>query len=198
MKRLFDVIFSFFGLILLLPLFIIVALSIKMDDSGPIFFKQKRIGRNFRPFFIYKFRTMVEGADKKGLPITSEGDKRVTAVGRILRKLKIDELPQLINVLKGDMSLVGPRPEVERYVDLHMKEYREILKVRPGITDVSSIAYRNEEEVLGNQADPEWYYNNIVLPEKIRLSQQYFKDASFFYDVKLIFKTLFRIFLVFP
>jgi len=198
MKRFFDILFSFIGLLMLLPLFTVVPILIKLDGTGPIFFKQERVGRNFKRFAIYKFRTMVEDAPKKGLLITSSGDKRVTNVGKILRRLKIDELPQLINVLKGDMSLVGPRPEVEKYVELYKKDYSEILKVRPGITDTSSIAYSNEEDVLRKWADPELYYMNVVLPEKIRLSQEYLKQHSCCQDMKLIFKTLFRVFLSFP
>jgi len=198
MKRVFDIFFSLIGLLISLPLFAVVGILIKIDSTGPVFFRQERIGRNFERFAIFKFRTMVLDAEKKGLSITSNTDKRVTRVGKILRKLKMDELPQLINVLRGDMSLVGPRPEVERYVELYKKDYREILKVRPGITDVSSILYRDEEGVLGDQADPESYYVRVVLPQKIKLSQEYLKKSSFSHDVKLILKTLFRVFLVLP
>ena len=198
MKRLFDIFFSLIGLLILLPLFAVVGILIKIDSTGPVFFRQARIGRNFERFAIFKFRTMVVDAEEKGLSITSRMDNRVTKVGKILRKVKMDELPQLINVLKGDMSLVGPRPEVEKYVELYKKDYSEILKVRPGITDVSSILYRDEEGVLGDQADPESYYLTVVLPQKIRLSQDYLKQRSFSHDVKLILKTLFRVFLVLP
>jgi lipopolysaccharide/colanic/teichoic acid biosynthesis glycosyltransferase len=152
------------------------------------------MGRNFRRFIIYKFRTMVVDAEKNGLRITSGGDHRVTRAGRVFRKLKIDELPQLINVLKGDMSLVGPRPEVEEYVKLYEKDYREILKRRPGITDVSSIIFREEEAVLKNQIDPEGYYKEILLPEKIRLSKEYIENSSFLYDLKLVLNTIHKIF----
>jgi lipopolysaccharide/colanic/teichoic acid biosynthesis glycosyltransferase len=198
MKRVFDIFFSLIGLLISLPLFAVVGILIKIDSTGPVFFRQERIGRNFERFAIFKFRTMVLDAEKKGLSITSNTDERVTRVGKILRKLKMDELPQLINVLRGDMSLVGPRPEVERYVELYKKDYREILKVRPGITDVSSILYRDEEGVLGDQADPESYYVRVVLPQKIKLSQEYLKKSSFSHDVKLILKTLFRVFLALP
>jgi lipopolysaccharide/colanic/teichoic acid biosynthesis glycosyltransferase len=194
MKRLFDILFSFIGLLLLQPLFVVTAIMIKVDSAGPVFFRQGRVGKNFRRFMIYKFRTMVVDAEKKGLRITSGGDRRVTRVGRMLRKFKIDELPQLFNVLKGDMSLVGPRPEVEEYVKLYEKDYREILKKRPGITDVSSIIFREEEAVLENQVDPEGYYKKILLPEKIRLAKEYIGNSSFLYDLKLILTTLHEIF----
>jgi lipopolysaccharide/colanic/teichoic acid biosynthesis glycosyltransferase len=193
MKRLFDILFSFIGLLLLQPLFVVIAILIKVDSRGPIFFKQGRIGKNFRRFIIYKFRTMVVDAEEKGLRITSGGDHRITRVGRILRKFKIDELPQLFNVLKGDMSFVGPRPEVEEYVKLYEKDYREILRRRPGITDVSSIIFREEEAVLKNQIDPEGYYKKILLPEKIRLAKEYIENSSFLYDLKLILNTLHKI-----
>jgi lipopolysaccharide/colanic/teichoic acid biosynthesis glycosyltransferase len=198
MKRLFDIFFSFIGLLILLPLFVVVGILIKIDSMGPVFFRQERIGRNFERFAVFKFRTMVADTEKRGLPITSSTDKRVTKVGKILRKLKMDELPQLINVLRGDMSLVGPRPEVEKYVELFKKDYSEILKVRPGITDVSSILYKDEEGLLGDQADPESYYMTVVLPQKIRLSQEYLKQCSFSRDMKLMLKTLFRVFLALP
>ncbi len=194
MKRMFDLIFSSIGLLSLQPLFVVTAILIKVDSPGPIFFRQERIGKDFRRFMIYKFRTMVVNAERKGLRITSGGDDRVTRVGRILRKFKIDELPQLFNVLKGDMSLVGPRPEVEEYVILYEEDYREILKRRPGITDVSSIMFREEEAVLKNQVDPEGYYKKILLPEKIRLAKEYMQKASFSYDLKLVLNTLQRIF----
>jgi len=139
---------------------------------------------------------MVVDAEQNGLRITSGGDRRVTRIGRMLRKLKIDELPQLLNVLKGDMSLVGPRPEVEEYVKLYEEDYKEILKRRPGITDVSSIIFREEEAVLKNQADPEGYYKKVLLPEKIRLSKEYIQCSTFLFDLKLVFSTLYKI--VFP
>ena len=194
MKRLFDILFSSIGLLLLQPLFVVIAIMIKVDSTGPVFFRQGRVGKNFRRFMIYKFRTMVVGAEKKGLRITSGGDSRITRVGRMLRKFKIDELPQLFNVLKGDMSFVGPRPEVEEYVKLYEKDYREILKRRPGITDVSSIIFREEEAVLKNQVDPEGYYKKILLPKKIRLAREYIENSSFLYDLKLILNTIHIIF----
>ena len=194
MKRFFDISCSSIGLIILLPLFTVVAILIKLDSQGPVFFRQQRIGKNFRPFRIYKFRTMTTDAPKKGPQITVGGDKRVTCIGRILRKYKIDELPQLINVLKGDMSLVGPRPEVEKYVELYKEDYKHILQIRPGITDISSITYRDEEGVLMGRKDPEAYYRHVLLPEKIRLAREYIDRASFFYDLLLIFRTVHRIF----
>ncbi len=177
------------------PLFALVALLIKLDSRGPVFLRQERIGKNFKPFFIYKFRTMVKDAHKKGLQITAGGDNRITRVGRVLRKTKIDELPQLINVLKGEMSLVGPRPEVRKYVEFYKNDYIEILMVRPGITDYASILYRDEESVLKNKEDPEDYYKNILLPKKIKLAKEYIKNYSFSCDLKLIFLTIVKIIL---
>ncbi len=194
MKRLFDILFSFIGLLVLQPLFIFVAIVIKLDSKGPIFFRQGRVGKDFRRFVIYKFRTMVVDAEKRGLRITSGGDGRITRAGSTLRRFKIDELPQLFNVLKGDMSFVGPRPEVEEYVKLYERDFREILKRRPGITDVSSIIYREEEEVLKNQVDPEGYYKEILLPEKIRLAKEYMENTSLLHDLKLVLNTLHKIF----
>jgi len=192
-KRLFDIISSAFGLILLSPIFLIVTILIKLDSFGPVFYRQVRIGMNFRPFSIYKFRTMEKGAEKRGPQITAGGDSRVTKLGRILRKGKIDELPQLFNVLKGEMSLVGPRPEVEKYVNLYRRDYGDILKVRPGITDLSSIIFSNEEGILERQDDPEWYYMHILLPEKIKLAREYISRSSFLYDLRIIIRTLFGI-----
>jgi lipopolysaccharide/colanic/teichoic acid biosynthesis glycosyltransferase len=193
MKRLFDILFSFIGLLLLQPLFVVIAIMIKVGSTGPVFFRQERVGKNFRGFTIYKFRTMVLDAEKKGLRITSGGDNRITRVGRMLRRFKIDELPQLYNVLKGDMSLVGPRPEVTRYVEWYKEDYERILSVRPGITDISSLTFRNEESILQGKDDPERYYVHVLLPEKMRLAREYIQNVSFFYDVRLIFKTLYKI-----
>ena len=193
MKRLFDIFFSMFGLIMLLPFFALIALLIKIESPGTVFYMQKRIGMKYKPFYIYKFRSMVQDADKKGLQITAGGDKRITNVGRILRKIKADELPQLINVLMGDMSFVGPRPEVEKYVNLYHKDYEKILSVRPGITDISSITFRDEEGVLKKESDPESYYENVLLPQKIKLAKDYIDGSSIFLDIKLIFMTFIRI-----
>ncbi len=192
-KRLFDFFSALIGLVVLLPLFIVVAFLVRFGSNGPVFFKQERIGRRFKPFFIYKFRTMVRDAQKSGLQITAGGDARVTAIGRILRKTKIDELPQLINVAKGDMSIVGPRPEVKKYVEYYKQEYETILSVRPGITDISSLTFRDEESVLKGQDNPEHFYLTVLLPEKMRMAKEYILHRSFFYDMKLIFLTFYRI-----
>lgn len=170
-----------------------IAILIKLDSKGPVFFKQKRMGRNFNPFLLYKFRSMVADAPKKGLAITAGDDPRITKVGRFLRKTKIDELPQLINVLKGDMSIVGPRPEVEKYVDMFRDDYQSVLRVKPGITDYATIEFRDEEGVLKNYSDPEVGYVKEVLPRKIELYKRYIKDKGFFTDMKLICLTLWRI-----
>ncbi|NOZ69345.1 MAG: polysaccharide biosynthesis protein [Deferribacteres bacterium] len=191
MKRLFDITVSLTGLLLLSPLFLlIIAVLIRLDSKGPVFFIQKRMGRNLRPFNLYKFRSMRVDAPGDGPAITVAGDPRITGVGRYLRKTKLDELPQLINVLKGDMSLVGPRPEVEEYVRRFRKDYEDILRVRPGITDAASLAFRNEEEVLKDKENPEEYYVNILLPEKIRLAREYAAKASLVSDIRLIVMTV--------
>ena len=193
-KRTFDIIVSFLGLVVLTPLLLLLALVIKLDSPGPIFFRQERIGRGFRPFFIFKFRTMVQNLSDQGRLITVGDDPRVTRVGRLLRKSKFDELPQLINVLKGDMSLVGPRPEVRRYVELFRKDYEQILKVRPGITDLASLKYHDEASVLERFENPEAEYCNRILPDKISLSKEYVNKSSFLYDLALIVKTFPKIF----
>jgi lipopolysaccharide/colanic/teichoic acid biosynthesis glycosyltransferase len=194
MKRAFDMVIAFLGLLCLSPLLLPVALLIKLDSPGPAMFKQRRVGRGFRPFVIYKFRTMVHDAPRKGTAITSSADPRITRVGRILRKTKIDELPQLINVLQGTMSLVGPRPEVPRYVELFRADYAEILRVLPGITDLASIKYRHEAEFLGGFENPEETYVRQVLPEKIKLAKEYVRQSSFLFDIRLILKTLIGLF----
>jgi lipopolysaccharide/colanic/teichoic acid biosynthesis glycosyltransferase len=193
-KRAFDIVVSFVGLVGLFPLMLLVAALIKLDSSGPVFFRQERIGRGFRPFQILKFRTMIDNAQTKGRLITLAHDPRITRVGRILRWTKIDELPQLINVLKGEMSLVGPRPEVLRYVRAFQKDYEEILRVRPGMTDLASLKYRNEEAILGNFDNPDEEYVMHVLPDKIRLAKDYLRHSSFLFDLRLILKTLFKLF----
>ena len=189
-KRVFDVIVSLFGLIILAPLFLIVALLIKISSKGPIFFVQKRVGKDFKEFNLYKFRSMVVNAPKKGLQITSSDDPRITKIGRILRKTKLDELPQLINVIKGDMSLVGPRPEVKKYVDLKKDEYKKVLSIRPGITDKAAIEFVNEEEILKEYEDKEEAYINKILPQKIKLYNKYIDNINFLEDIKIILKTL--------
>ena len=190
MKRLFDMVAAATGLILLCPLFAIIAVLIKWDSDGPVFFKQSRIGRHFRPFFIYKFRTMLSDATATGALLTVGDDPRITRVGRWLRRAKLDELPQLINVLTGDMSLVGPRPEVDRYVRLFRTEYAEILQVRPGITDLASLKYRGESTLLARSTTPEEEYVTRILPDKLRLGQQYVRELSLGRDVMLIARTL--------
>jgi lipopolysaccharide/colanic/teichoic acid biosynthesis glycosyltransferase len=171
-----------------------VSVVIKLDSPGPVFFRQERIGRRFRPFLIYKFRTMVQEAPQLGGPITFGADPRITRVGRILRKTKIDEFPQLINVLKGEMSLVGPRPEVRQYVEMFRSQYEEILQVPPGITDPASLYYRDEAELLSRAADPAEEYVRCVLPQKLQLAREYVKRSSLLFDVTLIFKTLLMLF----
>jgi lipopolysaccharide/colanic/teichoic acid biosynthesis glycosyltransferase len=190
MKRLFDIVAAAAGLIVLCPLFAIIAVLIKWDSDGPVFFRQSRIGRHFRPFFIYKFRTMLSDAPAIGPLLTVGDDPRITRVGRWLRRTKLDELPQVINILTGDMSFVGPRPEVERYVRLFRTEYAEILQVRPGITDLASLKYRAESTLLARSPKPEEEYVTRILPDKLRLGQQYVRELSLGRDVMLIARTL--------
>jgi len=194
MKRAFDYLVAVIGLVLLFPLFVVVGILIKVDSSGPIFFSQERIGKGFRPFLIYKFRTMVEDAARRGAAITVGADPRITRVGGYLRQTKIDELPQLVNVLMGEMSLVGPRPEVARYVEMFRKDYEEILQVRPGITDLASLRYQNESEWLSRFDQPELEYVNHVLPEKIKLAKNYVQRTSMSGDIVLILKTVPKLF----
>lgn len=189
MKRIFDVTASGLGLILLSPLFLIMAIWIKADSPGPVFYRQTRVGRGNRDFRLFKFRSMKVGADKKGLITVGGRDPRVTRSGYYIRKYKLDELPQLINVFKGDMSLVGPRPEVRKYVDLYTPEQLHVLDVRPGITDLASIRYRNENELLEQAGDPEQYYREVVMQDKLRINSEYMADRSFFKDIKIIFLT---------
>jgi lipopolysaccharide/colanic/teichoic acid biosynthesis glycosyltransferase len=194
MKRLFDFVASSFGLILLTPIFVLVALWIKLDSRGVIFFRQERVGFQGDLFRIHKFRTMVLDAEKKGKQITVGADSRITTVGRFLRKYKLDELPQLIDVLVGDMSLVGPRPEVPKYIDYYTDdEKHDVLSVKPGITDNASIEFRDENRLLASSKDPEATYINEVLPKKIDLYRKYVRERSFFGDVAIIFKTIFLI-----
>ena len=193
MKRAFEILVSTLGLILLFPVLLFVALLIKLDSPGPVFFRQERMGMGFRPFHIYKFRTMAQHAPQSGQPITCGNDPRITRVGCFLRRTKVDELPQLINVLKGEMSLVGPRPEVRRYVDLYRKDYEEILTVRPGITDLASLKYQDEADLLASFANPEQAYVTQVLPDKLKLAKDYVNRSSFFFDMRLLMKTIPRL-----
>lgn len=194
-KRLFDFICSIVGLIVLSPLLLIVGMWIKVDSKGPVFFRQERVGKHGELFRIYKFRTMVEDAECKGTQVTTSVDARITKAGNILRKYKIDELPQLINVALGQMSIVGPRPEVPKYVAYYQVKDKEIvLSVSPGITDNASILYKNENELLSKATDPERFYIERILPEKINKYREYVENRKLWLDVKIIFKTLIEIF----
>jgi lipopolysaccharide/colanic/teichoic acid biosynthesis glycosyltransferase len=193
LKRVFDIIFSLLGLTVLLPIFLVISIVIKVDSKGPVFFRQVRVGKNGKEFRILKFRTMVVDADKKGMQITVGKDSRITKSGYVLRKFKLDELPQLINVLFGDMSFVGPRPEVPKYVALYDENQKSVLKVKPGITDIASIEYRDENTLLGESDNPEKTYIEEVMPTKLKLNMEYIRNISIVNDVKLIFKTIFRI-----
>lgn len=193
LKRMFDIIASAMGLLVLSPILIAVAIWIKLDSPGPVFYRQVRVGRGNKDFRIFKFRSMRVGSDK-GSQITIGGhDSRITRSGYWLRKTKIDELPQLINVLIGDMSLVGPRPEVRHYVDYWTEEQMHVLDVRPGITDPASIRYRNENELLEKAEDPEKYYIEVIMQDKIKLYLEYVEKHGFFYDIALIFQTFYTI-----
>lgn len=189
MKRLFDILVSGIGLLCLSPLLLIVAIWIKLDSPGPVFYRQVRVGRYNKDFRIFKFRSMRIGSDKGSLVTIGGRDPRITRSGYFIRKFKIDELPQLINVLVGDMSLVGPRPEVRHYVNYWTPEQMHVLDVRPGITDPASIKYRNENELLAQAEDPEKYYIDVIMQEKIKLYLEYAEKSSFWYDIKLIFQT---------
>lgn len=191
-KRIFDFIVSLFGVIIISPILLIVAIAIKIDSKGDVLFLQKRVGRKGRPFYIYKFRTMVTDAEKLGKQITVGKDNRITKVGDFLRKYKIDELPQLINVVKGDMSLVGPRPEVPRYVELYTEEERKVLDIRPGITDLASLRYKDENEILGKVENPEEYYINVIMKDKLKLNLEYIEKSNIIFDISLIFKTIIK------
>lgn len=189
MKRAFDIIASGLGLIVLSPLFLVLAIWIKLDSKGPVFYRQVRVGYKNKDFRIFKFRSMRVGADKGSLVTIGGHDPRVTRSGYFIRKFKFDELPQLINVFLGDMSFVGPRPEVRHYVDYWTPEQMHVLDVRPGITDPASIKFRNENELMEKAEDPEKYYIEVIMQEKIKLYLEYVEKHSFLYDIGLIFKT---------
>lgn len=189
MKRLFDIVASGLGLIILSPLFVILAIWIKLDSPGPVFYRQVRVGRYNEDFRIFKFRSMRVGADKGSLVTIGGRDPRVTKSGYWIRKFKLDELPQLINVFVGDMSLVGPRPEVRHYVNFWTPEQMHVLDVRPGITDPASIKFRNENELMEKAEDPEKYYIEVIMQEKINQYLEYVEKHNFWYDLGLIFKT---------
>lgn len=194
LKRFFDVVSSLAVLFFLWPFFLLTALFIKLEDGGPVFYLQERVGINGALFKIFKFRTMVIDADKKGLKITvGMRDPRITRTGYYLRRFKLDELPQLLNILKGDMSVVGPRPEVKRYVDLYAQEQRKVLSVRPGLTDYASLEYIDENKILAKAADPEREYIQVIMPAKLALNLRYVQEQSFILDLKLIFKTFAKI-----
>lgn len=192
-KRLFDLFFALIGIIILLPIFLAIAIWIKLDSPGPVLFRQTRIGRFGHEFKIYKFRTMVANAEALGKEITADGDQRITSSGKFLRKYKLDELPQLFNVLKGEMSIVGPRPEVPTYVSLYTLEQRRVLEVPPGITDLASIHFRNESELLANTPNPEQAYIQAIMPRKLELNSQYIAQASLGLDLAIILQTLWRV-----
>ena len=189
MIRLLDMVASACGLMVLSPLFLILAIWIKLDSKGPVFYKQVRVGKDGVDFHLYKFRSMRVGADKKGLITVGGKDNRITQVGYFIRKYKLDELPQLLNVLKGDMSLVGPRPEVRKYVDLYTEEQRKVLSVRPGITDYASIEYVDENEILGKAEDPDRTYIEVIMPDKIKYNMKYINNCSVYEYLKVIFLT---------
>ena len=189
MKRLFDIIASACGLLVLSPVFLIMAIWIKQDSNGPVFYRQVRVGRHNKDFRIFKFRSMRVGADKGGLVTIGGRDPRITRSGYFIRKYKLDEFPQLMNVFLGEMSVVGPRPEVRHYVNYWTPEQMHVLDVRPGITDPASIKFRNENELMEKAEDPEDYYINVIMQEKIKLYLEYIQNASCWSDIKLIFKT---------
>jgi lipopolysaccharide/colanic/teichoic acid biosynthesis glycosyltransferase len=194
LKRIFDIVASGLGLLILSPLFLVLAIWIKTDSRGPVFYKQTRVGRYGKDFKLFKFRSMRVGSDKKGLITVGGHDPRVTRSGYVIRKYKLDELPQLINVFIGDMSLVGPRPEVRKYVDMYTPEQLRVLDVRPGITDMASIKYSNENELLETVENPEQYYIDVVMQDKLEINLQYIPKASFIFDIWLIFKTITKVF----
>ena len=189
-KRSYDLFFGAWGLLILSPLLLLIAILVKLMDKGPVIFLQRRIGQYGRPFWICKFRTMVVDAEKHGPSVTKAGDQRVTWVGKILRKTKLDELPQLWNVLRGEMSFVGPRPEVPRYVARYTPEQREVLNLKPGITDLATLEFRNEEELLRNVADTEKFYVEYCLPKKIELNVKYNRHANLWQDTQIIVRSL--------
>jgi lipopolysaccharide/colanic/teichoic acid biosynthesis glycosyltransferase len=193
LKRAFDFFSSLIGLILVSPILLTIAILIKREDGGPVFYRGVRVGRYGKPFRIFKFRTMVLNAEKLGGPSTADDDPRITKVGKFVRKFKLDELPQLLNVLKGEMSFVGPRPEVQMYVDMFTEEEKAILSVRPGITDWASIWNPDEGAILAGSPDPEKTYMETIRPEKIRLQLKYVRERSFWNDLKIIAQTIIAI-----
>jgi lipopolysaccharide/colanic/teichoic acid biosynthesis glycosyltransferase len=193
MIRVFDLLISIIALIILFPFFLVIAIAIKLNSRGNIFFKQQRVGKNNIDFELYKFRSMRNDADKKGLLTVGMRDARITSVGYFLRKYKLDELPQLINVVKGEMSIVGPRPEVRKYVNFYSADQLTVLNILPGITDYASIEFKNENDLLSNAKDPEQFYIDVILPQKIKLNQRFIENRNLRNYIKIIFKTVFGI-----
>ncbi|MDP7319711.1 MAG: sugar transferase [Bacteriovoracaceae bacterium] len=193
MKSLFDFSISIIAFTFFLPLFMVISALIKLGSKGPIFFKQVRVGKDGKEFKIFKFRTMITDAETKGLQLTVGKDPRITSIGHILRKYKLDELPQLINIIKGEMSFVGPRPEVPKYVSMYNEEQKKVLQVKPGITDVASLEYIDENELLKDAINPEKMYIEKIMPAKLELNYKYIQNQSLFLDIKIIFQTIFKI-----
>ncbi|MBI5541107.1 MAG: sugar transferase [Bacteroidia bacterium] len=194
LKRFTDIFLSLLAILVLLPIMFVISLIINFESRGGFFYFQKRVGKNSRDFKLMKFRTMFVGSDKKGLITVGTNDKRITGFGKFLRKFKLDELPQLFNILLGDMSIVGPRPEVRKYVNLYNKEQLHVLSVRPGLTDYASIEYIEENKILAESDDAEKMYVEKIMPHKLELNLKYINNQSFFTDFKIIFKTAFKIF----
>lgn len=190
LKRSFDIVFSLLGLMLLFPFMLVIALLVKIGSKGPVLFRQKRVGRNGIPFTIYKFRTMIE--NHGGNSISVKGESRITQIGSVLRKLKIDELPELWNILIGDMSFVGPRPDVPEYTAKLNDDQRNILTIRPGLTSPASIKYAREEKILSTVPDAQKYFDDVIWPDKTKMNLEYVRNRSFTGDILIIFKTLFR------
>lgn len=193
MKRVFDIVFSLTVLLLFFPFGLVISIIILLSSEGGVFYKQSRIGKNKKPFSLFKFRSMKIESDKKGKLTVGMNDKRITKIGVFIRKYKLDEFPQFINVIKGDMSIVGPRPEVKEYVDLYNEEELKILNVKPGITDYASLEYFRENEVLAQSKNPEKTYIEEIMPKKIALNYKYLKNPTLSHDFKIIFKTILRI-----
>jgi lipopolysaccharide/colanic/teichoic acid biosynthesis glycosyltransferase len=193
-KRILDFSLALIGLIIIFPILLVIGIKIKIHSRGPVFFKQKRLGRHWKEFEIFKFRTMIQNAEIKGPKVTKEDDWRITGFGRFLRRYKLDELPQLINIIKGEMSFVGPRPEVLKYAKYFKNDYNEILMIRPGLTDYASLEFKNESDILKGEKDPEKVYLEKILPIKIEYYKKYLNKRNLLVDIKLIFKTIYSIF----
>lgn len=192
-KRWFDVVCAIIGLVILAPILLVIAIIIKMDSKGPVLFVQPRVGKNNKDFLIYKFRTMRTQSENQGLLTLGNNDNRITKVGYFLRRYKIDEFPQLLNILKGDMSFVGPRPELRYYVNFYSEDDMQIFAVRPGITGLASLKYRNEVELLKAAENPEEFFIKTIIPDKLKYNKAYIKKRSFFFDLKLIFITIIKV-----